>query len=328
VEHRQHRRGLRRKAHLHRQPLRRGQQPWQQGQRDPRGADVERHVRGGRALGVGGRAEHREQGRGGGADLGADDHRGRGRQRNHAAGCGGERDRERGAGRLHQDGQHRAHRGEQQRAQHAIGGQPLQIEGVAEIVEAVLEGVEAEEEDPEADERLAQRRAPAAAADPQAHAHRHGRHAQHLQVQVEADKGHDPRGERGADVGTEHDADGLTEVEQPGVDEADRGEHHRARRLHQGGDQHARADPARGAASAGGQQAAQGRARSDLEAVAHQPHAEQEEADAAGEMEEAACVHRCPRGRQADHRRLPLPLGKPRRSPRWFCSTEATVLRA
>ena len=160
-----------------------------------------------------------------------------------------------------------------------------------EATEGRLQRIESKEEHAETHYRLTEGSAPTFAHDPGRHAQGHGRQRERLQFDVQADQRDDPRGQGGADIGAKHYPHRLSQAQQAGVDETNGGEHHRTRTLHQCGDQHSGGHGPSKAAGGGTQQAAQGRAGSDLQPVAHQPHAEQEQANAASELADRFKAH-------------------------------------
>ena len=264
------------------QPVDSADQPRQQQQRDESGDQVEQHVCGGRPSRIRRRAEGGENRRDGGADVGADDAGGRLRQRQHAGLGEGQHDGEGGAGRLHQHRQHCTGQDECQRRQHAVAAEPGQIETLAAVRERLLHEADADEQHAESGQYLTDRWAPAlTTAELQCHADADQRQRGRLDLDLQSNQGHQPAGHRGADVGAEQDPQGLAEGQQPGIDETDRGDRDRRRRLHQGGHQDSGGEASQPGLGGGGQQSAQGRAGRQLEAVGHQCHAQQEQADTA-----------------------------------------------
>lgn len=105
-------------------------------------------------------------------------------------------------------------------------------------------------------------------------------------LNLQADERDDPARHRGADVGPEQHPQRGAERQQAGVGESDRRHGDRAGRLHQRCHQHPRPQRMGARPRRAGQDAVQGRAGGQFQAIGHQAHAEQEQAQPAGHRAE------------------------------------------
>ena len=261
------------------------EQPGQQQQGDDTGQHVEQNMRCRRALGIRRGANGGEQGRYRGADVGADNHGSRRLDAHQAALRRREGNHQRGRRGLHQHGHQDADKNHGDDADRPFPVRQPEIGGGTG--EGVLEQVDAKEEHAEASQCRTQCGAPGAlAGQAQQHAKADQRQREDVDAELHADQGDQPAGHRRPDVGAEQHPQGLAEGEQAGIDEADGGHRHRARRLH--GDRHQCAGGQAAQAGLGGpgKYPLQRRPGGQLEAVGHQPHAEQEEADTASQTAE------------------------------------------
>ena len=104
-------------------------------------------------------------------------------------------------------------------------------------------------------------------------------------VTLEAGQRQQPAGDGGADIRAHDHADGLMQLHQAGVDEADRHNGGGTAGLNDGGDGHAEQQAAQGAAGHGGQDSLQLTAGCLLQRFTHQVHAIQEHGNAAHQGE-------------------------------------------
>ena len=95
----------------------------------------------------------------------------------------------------------------------------------------------------------------------------------------------EPRGERRADIGAEHDGQGLLEGHQPRVDETDQHHRHGAAALYQGGHAGAHQKRYEPVLRQVREDVLETVARDLSQALRHELHAEEEEAEAADELE-------------------------------------------
>ncbi len=282
MEHGQHRRCAATDAGAHAQPRTERNQPGQQQQRDAGREHVERHMRGRRPPRVGGRPDGCQQRGAGGADVGADDDRRGVLDADRAAMRGGQHHRGGRARRLDQQRHQRAEADQHQRAQHAVDLRQLGLR--SQRLEAGGHRIDAEKEQAEA----GQRQPPAAAArlgPAQAQQHARGDHRQRVgvDVELEPEQRDQPARQRRADVGAEQHPQHLAQREHAGVDEADRRDRDRRRGLHQRGHRDAAGQRARPRAREALEHVAQRRAGALAQALGHQRHAQQQQADAAGQ---------------------------------------------
>ncbi len=140
--------------------------------------------------------------------------------------------------------------------------------------------IDAGEKDAKTGQCLAQRLiAVVASVESQQHAKADERQGDKFYRSLEIDQAHQPADHGMADIAAIHKGDGLHQIHEPGIDKADGGHGHCSGGLHQGGDQDAGKNaPERGGGGAS-QDGAQGIARGNLEALGHELHPEQEEAD-------------------------------------------------
>ncbi len=266
------------------QPAEQADEHGQEQQRHRAGHEVEDHMCCGEPARIGRGADGRQDGGGDGADIGADQHRAGRLHRHQAALGGGDDDRDDRARGLHQHPEQGADADQDEPAGETGGDEILQRAQAAQGRKTVLEAVDAEEEHAEARQRLSEcARTQGAATEHQEGTEADEGHGEDVDLQAQAQSGNQPGVHRRADVGAEEHPQGIAHRQQAGVDEADAGDGDGGGGLHQRGDQHACGKTAGRGGGAALEQALQGVAGGQLQALGHHVHADQEQADAPGE---------------------------------------------
>ena len=226
--------------------------------------------------------DYRENGRGGGANVRADDRCGCAFKVDDA-GHGSSKDQGHGrAGALHDQGEQEPDGQEGDDVEDIAEIEGRQVEGRFYQVKGRLQGLDAEKEDAEAHHRVADVLATAVFTDEGENGSQaYERQGQGLDLHAHTNRGHDPAGDRGADVASEDHAHRLGHGHQPRVDEPDGSHGDGAGGLHQRCDHETGEEAPQWGFGPCPQDVAQGGARGVAQTVGHQPHADQEEAESA-----------------------------------------------